>query len=126
MFTQAMMTLGLIFQLVALIVLSLLLMRYLLRYEIVALTAAFVLEALTALLLFLGVSVFGGMAFSRYWILYPNFNHLGWAYAFAVVAMFLHAFTACVILKEAFNSKERRRRDNNLVYNMQPRGEPVR
>ncbi|XP_022668839.1 uncharacterized protein LOC111267036 [Varroa jacobsoni] len=126
MFTQAMLTLGLMFELTALIVLSILLMRYLLRYEIVILTAAFVLEALTALLLFLGVSVFGGMAFSRYWLLYPNFNHLGWGYAFAVIAMFFHAFTACMLLKEAFNSKERRRRDNNLVYNMQPRGEPMR
>lgn len=54
MFTQAMLTLGLMFELTALIVLSILLMRYLLRYEIVILTAAFVLEALTALLLFLG------------------------------------------------------------------------
>lgn len=126
MFTQAMLILALIFELLALIVLSMLMMRYFLRYEIVLLTAVFVLEALTALPLFLAISVFGGMAFSRYWLLYPNFNHLSWAYAFCVVAFFSHTFTACMVLKEAFNAKERRRRDNNLVYNMQPRGEAAR
>lgn len=122
-FVQAMMTLALIFELIALIILSVLLMRYLLRYEIVLLTAAFVLEALTALPTFLAVSVFGGMAFSRSWLLYPNFNHLSWAYAFAVVAFFFHSFTALMLLREAFNARERRKREHNLVYNMQPRGE---
>lgn len=70
---------------------------------------------------FLSVSVFGGLCFERSWLQYPIYNHLSWAYALAVVAFFFHAFAALMLLGETFKARERRRRANNLIYNMQPR-----
>lgn len=124
MFVQSMMTLALMFALCALVLVSLVLMRYLLRYEIILLLAAFVLEAITAVPVFLSVSVFGGLCFERSWLQYPIYNHLSWAYALAVVAFFFHTFAALMLLGETFKARERRRRANNLIYNMQPRAAP--
>ncbi|KAH8025088.1 hypothetical protein HPB51_003004 [Rhipicephalus microplus] len=121
MFVQSMMTLALMFALGALVLLSVVLMRYMLRFEIIFLLGAFILEAITAVPVFLSVAVFGGMCFDRSWLQYPNYNHLSWAYALAVVAFFFHTLAAVMLLGEAFKARERRRRANNLIYNMQPR-----
>lgn len=121
MFVQSMMCVALVLCLGALALVSLVLMRYLLRYEVIVLASAFVLEASTALPLFLAVAVFGGMCYDRSWLQYPMYNYLSWAYAFAVVSFFFHGFASVCLLLEAFKSRDRRRRANNLVYNMQPR-----
>uniref|UniRef100_A0A2R5L4K8 Putative conserved plasma membrane protein n=1 Tax=Ornithodoros turicata TaxID=34597 RepID=A0A2R5L4K8_9ACAR len=121
MFVQSMMALALIFALLALIFISILLMRYMLRFEIIVLIIAFILEAITSVPVFLAIAVFGGMCFERSWLQYPTYNHLSWAYALAVVAFFFHAVAAMMLLLEAFKARERRRRANNLIYNMQPR-----
>ncbi|XP_077516869.1 claudin superfamily protein pickel isoform X1 [Amblyomma americanum] len=121
MFVQSMMTFALMFALAALVLLSVVLMRYMLRYEIIFLLGAFILEAITALPVFLSVAVFGGMCFERSWLQYPKYNHLSWAYALAVVAFFFHTLAAIMLLGETFKARERRRRANNLIYNMQPR-----
>ncbi|KAH6934953.1 hypothetical protein HPB50_002486 [Hyalomma asiaticum] len=120
-FIESMMTLALMFALGALVLLSVVLMRYMLRFEIIFLLGAFILEAITAVPVFLSVAVFGGMCFDRSWLQYPNYNHLSWAYALAVVAFFFHTLAAVMLLGETFKARERRRRANNLIYNMQPR-----
>lgn len=74
-----------------------------------------------AALMFLGVSVFGGMCYDRSWLQYPSFNHLSWAYGLAVVSMFFHMFSACYFFADCKRAREHRRRASNLVYNMQPR-----
>ncbi|XP_077516870.1 claudin superfamily protein pickel isoform X2 [Amblyomma americanum] len=125
MFVQSMMTFALMFALAALVLLSVVLMRYMLRYEIIFLLGAFILEAITALPVFLSVAVFGGMCFERSWLQYPKYNHLSWAYALAVVAFFFHTLAAIMLLGETFKARERRRRANNLIYNMQPRTAPA-
>ncbi|EEC20445.1 uncharacterized protein LOC8043975 [Ixodes scapularis] len=121
MFVQSMMTLALMFAFTALVLVSILLMRFLLRFEIIVLMVAFILEAITSIPLFLSVAVFGGMCFERSWLQNPIYNHLSWAYALAVVAFFFHTVAAMMLLGETLKARERRRRANNLIYNMQPR-----
>uniref|UniRef100_A0A090XBA6 Putative conserved plasma membrane protein n=2 Tax=Ixodes ricinus TaxID=34613 RepID=A0A090XBA6_IXORI len=121
MFVQSMMTLALMFAFTALVLVSILLMRFLLRFEIIVLMVAFILEAITSIPLFLSVAVFGGMRFERSWLQNPIYNHLSWAYALAVVAFFFHTVAAMMLLGETLKARERRRRANNLIYNMQPR-----
>ncbi|CAN8027422.1 unnamed protein product [Ixodes persulcatus] len=75
----------------------------------------------SAIPLFLSVAVFGGMCFERSWLQNPIYNHLSWAYALAVVAFFFHTVAAMMLLGETLKARERRRRANNLIYNMQPR-----
>lgn len=52
------------------------------------------LNVFLALPIFLGVAVFGGKCWDRSWLMYPNFNHLSWAYGLAVVSFFFHVFAA--------------------------------
>jgi len=79
----------------------------------------------TAFFLFLTVSIFGGQCFRRDWLQYPNFNYLSWAYAFAVVAMFLHAISALLLYGE-FKAELNRYRegDGHQEIPMHPTGSP--
>ncbi|XP_013788828.2 uncharacterized protein LOC106472719 [Limulus polyphemus] len=117
---QALMTIALLFSLKALFIISMVLMRFVMKLEVFMLAVSALLQGITALLIFLAVAIFGGMCFDRTWILYPIFNHLSWAYGLAVIAFFFHVFAAACLLSETFKAKERRQRANNLIYNMQP------
>ncbi|UYV80228.1 pck [Cordylochernes scorpioides] len=121
MFVQAMMTLAVILLLLSLALISLVLMRYWIKYEVYILAGISALELIITGMIFLAVCVFGGMCFERSWLQYPMFNHLSWSFAFAVMAFILHGSASLCFLKEIFKAKERVRRMNTLVYNMQPR-----
>jgi len=83
------------------------------------------LDISPAFCLFLAVSIFGGQCFRRDWLQYPNFNYLSWAYAFAVVAMFLHAFAGLILMAEFRSELEHYREgDGHQEIPMQPRGSP--
>ncbi|RWS25554.1 uncharacterized protein B4U80_02776, partial [Leptotrombidium deliense] len=71
--------------------------------------------------LFLAITVFGAMAFNRQWLLNPHFNHLDWSFYVAIAALLFHCLSALLLCLEMFRAHNRRRRLNNLVYNMQPR-----
>ncbi|XP_022237131.1 uncharacterized protein LOC106477097 isoform X1 [Limulus polyphemus] len=120
-FVEAMMSIALWFSLMALLVISIVLMRFVMKLEVFLLAVCTVLLGITALPVFLSVAVFGGKCFDRSWLLYPIFNHLSWAYGLAVISFFLHVFAAACLFSEISKAKERRRRANNLIYNMQPR-----
>ncbi|GIX68099.1 hypothetical protein CDAR_197191 [Caerostris darwini] len=120
-FVQAVMSLSVIFALLSLSCISVILMRFLLKLEVFFIGAAFVFEAIISVIMFLGVSVFGGMCYNRSWLQYPSFNHLSWAYGLAVVSMFFHMFAAAYLYADTKRAQDYRRRTSNLVYNMHPR-----
>lgn len=47
--------------------------------------------------LFLAVCIFGGEAYRRDWMMYPQYNFISWSYGLAVISMFFHAFAAAAI-----------------------------
>ncbi|UYV77751.1 pck [Cordylochernes scorpioides] len=122
-FVQAMMVLALLFSLSSLVLVGLLMMRYLLQYELLMMAAILCLTSLAALPTLFAVSVFGALAFDRSWIQYPNFNHLSWSYALAVVSFFMHLISAGLLLRETCSARDRHRRYNSYLYNV---GQPFK
>lgn len=70
--------------------------------------------------LFLGVAVFGGQCWRRDWLMYPNFNHLSWSYALAVISLMLHVLGAFFLYLDARMNYKRRNESRNLVMQMHP------
>lgn len=62
---------------------------FVLQWQMLGLS--FFFNAVKTFCVFLAVAVFGGQCWRRDWLLYPNFNHLSWSFAFAVTAMALAA-----------------------------------
>lgn len=71
--------------------------------------------------MFLGIVVFGIMAFERSWLLYPPYNHLDWAFYVAIASLVFSALASVLLLFESKAARQRRRKHNSLAYNMQPR-----
>lgn len=118
MFVQAIISVAFLFSLLGLMGISIVLMRFFLRYEVYVLGVSFIIECLAAFPIFLGVAVFGGKCWDRSWLLYPNFNHLSWSYGLAVISFFFHVFAAVFVLLETYKAKERKRKMNTLVLKM--------
>lgn len=118
LFVQGIMSVGFISALCALGGVSVVLMRYFLKYEWLVLSFAAVCEIITATCIFLALAVFGGKCWDRSWLLYPNFNHLSWSYGLAAVAMFVFIFSAILLILEMFQAKQRKRKMNTLVNKM--------
>jgi len=98
MAVQTFLTLALMFSCVAQIMTTLLLIRwplnFVFRFQWQLLGGCSVLNGITSFMLFMGVAVFGGQCWRRDWLLYPNFNHLSWSYALAVIALIIGIFAA--------------------------------
>lgn len=93
------------------------------RGRLLCVSIVLTLFVFAAFLLFLSVSIFGGQCYRRDWLPYPNFNYLSWGFAFAIVAMFIHAFAALILLGEYKIAKERKAEgEGHLVMPMQTRG----
>lgn len=75
--------------------------------------------ALSAVLMFLAVAIFGGNAYRRDWLMYPRFNVLSWAYIVAVVAFMVLGMAAMVLFVESRRAYDERREAKNLVQQMQ-------
>ncbi|KAK0180271.1 hypothetical protein PV327_005932 [Microctonus hyperodae] len=95
-------------------------LRFVLRYEWILSSIVFACNALAGFLLFLAVAIFGGQCWRRDWLLYPNFNHLSWSYALAVVSFMLHALGAFFLYLDACAGYKMRKESRNLVVQMQP------
>jgi len=52
--------------------------------------------------------------------MYPNFNHLSWSYAFAVISFMLHGFAAFFFYLDARAGYKLRKESRNLVMQMHP------
>ncbi|KAG8185110.1 hypothetical protein JTE90_014585 [Oedothorax gibbosus] len=78
----------------------------------------FVFEAISALLAFLGVCIFGAMCFERSWIQYPKSNTLSLGYAFAAVGALTLACGASLILAQTFRMRRLLYRNNTIMYHV--------
>jgi hypothetical protein len=56
-----------------------------------------IFHVLVGFFLFLGVSIFGGEAYRRDWMMYPQYNYISWSYGLCVCSMFFHIFAAAAI-----------------------------
>jgi len=104
MFVQAMMCLALIFSLLCQVAVSIVIMRFLLKWEYVVLLTALVFSALTVITTATAVVVFGCACWDRSWLLYPNWNFLSWGYAFANVACFFFIVVTVMLGKASYTS----------------------
>lgn len=68
----------------------------------------------------MAVAIFGGQCWRRDWLMYPNFNHLSWSYALAVISFFFHGFAAFFLYLDARTGYKLRKESRNLVMQMQP------
>lgn len=120
MFVQAMMTLAFMCSLLSLIALAIILMRYFLKYEWLFIATASALQGFTAGPIFLAICVFGARCQERSWLLNPLYNHISWAYAFAVIAFFISVAVTVLLFLETKASRERKRRSHRLVTDATP------
>lgn len=139
MFVQAMITLSMIFSVIGLLILSIPIMHYAQRYTVPLVGGAAVLEFLSgsltcrflsvfmiclftpALFGFIGWLVFAIQHDTRSWLMYPNFNHLDWAFYIAVLSTVLNLVTSIMLAYETRDAQAKRQKFTNLVYNMHPR-----
>ncbi|XP_046610444.1 uncharacterized protein LOC124300404 [Neodiprion virginianus] len=124
MAVQGFVTIGLLYSFSSQAIIALVLIRwplqFVLRYEWILSSIACVFNAITAVSLFMAVSVFGGQCWRRDWLMYPNFNHLSWSYAFAVISFMFHAFAAFFLYLDARMGYKMRVQSRNLVMQMHP------
>ncbi|XP_012261647.1 uncharacterized protein LOC105689309 [Athalia rosae] len=93
-------------------------LRFVLNYEWMLSSIAFVCNGIAAMSLFMAVSVFGGQCWRRDWLMYPNFNHLSWSYAMAVMSFILHGVAAFLLYLDFNSGYKRREESRNLVMQM--------
>lgn len=124
MVVQAFVTLALLLSFFAQIIIALVLirwpLRFVLNFEWLLSSTAFVCDALAGFLLFLAVSIFGGQCWRRDWLMYPNFNHLSWSYGLAAISFMFHIFGAFFLYLDARAGYRLRKQSRNLVMQMQP------
>ncbi|XP_018320525.1 uncharacterized protein LOC108733732 [Agrilus planipennis] len=124
MFVQAFVTIGFLLSFGSQILMALQLCRwpleFVLQYEWILTAIDFICTAITSVLLFLAVAVFGGSHFRRDWLMYPNWNYLSWSYGLAVISFFFHGFAALLLYRAAKQSYEKRREARNLIMQMHP------
>lgn len=115
MFVQAVMTIALCVASLGLLAVSIIFMHFLIQYQLIILCMSLVCHMLTTMLLFFGLIIFYFKAFDRSWIMYPDFNHLDWAFFFAIVSMGGNAFASYLYYQEVQTLKERMLRMKRLI-----------
>ena len=53
--------------------------------------------------------------------MYPQFNHLDWSYYVALASLIFFIIALILLVFETREIRERRKKLNNIIYNMQPR-----
>lgn len=107
MFVQATMTIALCVATLGLLAVSIIFMHFLIQYQLIILCMSLVCHMLTTLLVFFALIIFYYKAFDKSWIMYPSFNHVDWAFFFAMVAMGGNAFASYLYYQEVQRLKER-------------------
>ena len=100
MFVQAVMTMAICVSSLGLLAVSIVFMHFLIQYQLIILCVTLVCHVFTTLLIFFALSTFYVKAFDRNWIMYPEFNHVDWAFFFAFVSMFGNAFASWLYYQE--------------------------
>ncbi|XP_059478911.1 uncharacterized protein LOC132204496 [Neocloeon triangulifer] len=124
MVVQTCVTLALIISLFAQIMIAAIVCRYPLRlvleYEWLLSGICFICQVASGFFLFLAVCIFGGEAYRRDWMMYPQYNFISWSYGLCVCSMFFHLFSAAAIYFDTRNLYENREQSNSLVMQMYP------
>lgn len=115
MFVQAVTTIALCTSTLGLLAVSIIFMHYLIQYQLIIMCATLVLHMCTTLMLFFALIVFYFKAFDRTWILFPEFNHVDWAFFFALVAMGGNGFASALYYKEIKLLKEKMAKLKRLI-----------
>jgi len=100
MFVQTVMTMALCISTIGLLSISIIFMHFLIQYQFVILSITFVCQVLATLLTFFALTTFYLKAFDKNWIMYPEFNHVDWAFLFAMVSMFGNGFSSWLFYEE--------------------------
>lgn len=124
MATQAFVTMSFLLSFGCQVIMAMQLCRWplqcILKYEYILSGIDFICTSLVAVFMFFAIAVFGGSYTRRDWLMYPNFNYLGWSYGLACLSFFFHGFAAIALYKETKQSYELRRQSRNLIMQMQP------
>lgn len=115
MFVQATTTISLCLATLGLMAISIIFMHFLIQYQLIILCLTMVCHMFTTLLLTFALLTFFLKAFDKSWIMYPEFNHLDWAYFFALVSMAGNGFASLLYYREAQDLKLRMMRMKRLI-----------
>lgn len=115
MFVQATTTISLCLATLGLMAISIIFMHFLIQYQLIILCLTMVCHMFTTLLLTFALLTFFLKAFDKSWIMYPEFNHLDWAYFFALVSMAGNGFASHLYYREAQDLKLRMMRMKRLI-----------
>lgn len=94
-------------------------LKIVLQYEWIMTRISFVCVAVSAILMFLAVVIFGSNAYRRDWLMYPKFNVLSWSYSLAIVSFMIFSLAAFILHKESRKAYELRSEAKNLVMQME-------
>lgn len=114
-FVQAVMTMALCVSTIGLLLVSVIFMHFLIRYQLIILCLVLVCHLFTALLTFFALSTFYFKAFDKSWIMYPDYNHVDWAFFFALVSLGGNGFASYLYYQEARTLKERMLKMKRLI-----------
>jgi len=94
--------------------------EWILRFEHPIVTITMALNAITAILLFTSIALFGSQCWNRDWLLYPNWNYPSWSYAFALFTCIAHIIATLFFAKDARSAKERKGKNKALLLKLKP------
>lgn len=115
MFVQAVTTIALCISTIGLTAISIIFMHFLIQYQLIILCTALICHMLTTMLLGFALITFYLKAFDRSWIMYPEFNHVDWAFFFALFSMIGNGFSSYLYHKEVQTLKERLSKMKHLI-----------
>lgn len=114
-FVQAVTTIALCISALGLLTVSVIFMHFLIQYQLIILCITLVCHMFTTLLLSFAVITFYAKAFDRSWIMYPDYNHVDWAFFFALISAAGNGYTSYLYYKEVTELKERMLKMKRLI-----------
>lgn len=114
-FVQATITIALCVETLALVAISFIIMQFLIQYQLIVLCITLLCHMFTTMLIGFATLTFYLKAFDRNWILYPHFNHVDWAFFFALIAMIGNGFASYFYFLEIQDLKARMMKMKRLV-----------
>lgn len=115
MFVQATITLALCISTLGLLSVSVIFMHFLIQYQLIILCITLLCHMASTMLLGFGIITFFMKCKDRNWILYPDYNHLGWAFYSALFALVGTAIASYLFYKEVKDLKGRMLRLKRLI-----------
>lgn len=118
MFVQAVTTIALCISALGLLTISVIFMHFFIQYQLIILCITLVCHMFTTLLLSFAVITFYAKAFDRSWIMYPDYNHVDWAFFFALVSAAGNGYASYLYYQEVTELKERMLKMKRLIVAM--------